>query len=76
MQLTLVSRILRPARLPTNDKIVKLHIQPTAVILSMRVDESVERYFDPDRTNRGSIDADGKDFELDKILQLTSFMGR
>ena len=45
----------------TDEEIVKLHIQPTVVILSLRVDESVEQYFDPDRRSRSSTDGDGKD---------------
>ena len=45
----------------TDEEIVKLHIQPTVVILSMRVEESVEQYFDPDRMSRSSIDGGGKD---------------
>lgn len=45
----------------TDKEIVKLHIQPTVVILSMRVDETIEQYFDPGGTSRGSINRDGKD---------------
>ena len=45
----------------TDEEIVKLHIQPTVVILSMRVDESVEQYFDPDRRSRSLTDGDGKE---------------
>lgn len=44
----------------TDKEIVKLHIQPTVVILSMRVDETIEHYFDPGGTSRGSINRDGK----------------
>ena len=45
----------------TDEEIVKLHIQPTVVILSMRVEEGVEQYFDPDRMSRSSTDGGGKD---------------
>lgn len=55
----------------TNEEIVKLHIQPTVVILSMRVDETVEQYFDPDGRSRGSINGDGKDNQSHMMLQLT-----
>ena len=55
-------------------EIVKLHIQPTVVILSMRVDETVEQYFDPDRRSRGSVNGDGKDHEHHEILQLTLYV--
>ena len=48
----------------TQGGVVKLHIQPTVVILSMRGDESIERYFDPDRRSRGSTDGDGEDLQL------------
>ena len=40
---------------------MKLRIQPTVVILSMRVDETVEQYFDPDGRSRGSANGDGED---------------
>ena len=40
---------------------VKLQIQPTVVILSMRVDETVEKHFGPDRRSRGLINGDGKE---------------
>ena len=48
----------------TQGKVVKLQIQPTVVILSMRGDESIERYLDPDRRSRGSADGDGEDLPL------------
>lgn len=53
--------LLQFACLRTDEGIVKLHIQPTVVILSMRVEESVEQYFDPDRMSRSSTGGDGKD---------------
>lgn len=53
---------------------VKLHIQPTVVILSMRVDETVEQYFDPDGRSRGSVNGDGKDHRRHRILQLTLYV--
>ena len=55
-------------------EIVKLHIQPTVVILSMRVDETVEQYFDPDGRSRGSVNGDGKDHGHHEILQLTPYV--
>lgn len=48
---------------------LKLHIQPTVVILSLRVDESVEQYFDPDRRSRSSTDGDGDQFALPFVLE-------
>ena len=45
----------------TKKEPVKLHIQPTVVILSMRVDEIVEKHFDPDGRSRGSINGNGKE---------------
>ena len=49
-------------------RIVKLHIQPTVVILSMRVDEAVEHYFDPNGRSRGSINGGGKDLGPHMVL--------
>lgn len=57
-----------------DEETVKLHIQPTVVILSMRVDETVEQYFDPDGRSRDSINGDGKDFECYVMLQLTLYV--
>ena len=54
----------------TQDETVKLHIQPTVVILSTRGDESIERYFDPDRRSRGSTDGDGEDLQPHKTTKL------
>ncbi len=54
-----------------HEEIVKLHVQPTVVILSMRVDETVEQYFDPDGRSRGSANGDGKDHRYRMRLQLT-----
>ena len=57
----------------TDEEVVKLHIQPTVVILSMRVEESVEQYFDPDRMSRSSIDGGGKDpIDIIRCSDLTS----
>ena len=50
------------------NKPVKLHIQPTVVILPMRVDDSVEKHFDPDGRSRGSINGDGKEPISDMTL--------
>ena len=47
---------------------MKLHIQPTVVILSMRVDETVEKHFDPDGRSRGSINREGKELISDVTL--------
>ena len=55
----------------TDEEIVKLHIQPTVVILSMRVEETVEQYFDPDGRSRGSINGDGTDMKAHMMPQLT-----
>ena len=41
-------------------KTVKLYIEPTVVIVSMRVDESVEAYFDPHASNRGLVNNAGE----------------
>ncbi|KAF6234396.1 hypothetical protein HO173_007429 [Letharia columbiana] len=49
---------------------LKLHIQPTVVILSMRVDETVERYFDPDGRSRGSANGDSDQFSLPYVLEI------
>ena len=51
-----------------------MHIQPTVVILSMRVDEAVEQYFDPDGRSRGSINGDGKDHRCHMKVQLTLYV--
>ena len=50
------------------NKPVKLHIQPTVVILSMRVDETVEKHFDPDGRSRGSINGEGKELTSDVTM--------
>ena len=47
---------------------MKLHIQPTVVILPMRVDDSVEKHFDPNGWSRGSINGDGKEATSDMTL--------
>ncbi len=39
--------------------IVKLRIEPTAVLLSMRVDEGVNTHLDPEGRRRGSVNGDG-----------------
>lgn len=54
-----------------HEETVKLHIQPTVVILSLRVDETLEQYFDPDGRSRGSANGDGKDHRYHMMLQLT-----
>lgn len=38
---------------------VKLHIQPTAILLSTRVDESVDAHLDPEGRSRGSVNGVG-----------------
>lgn len=60
--------------LKIDKEIVKLHIQPTVVILSMRVDEAVEQYFDPDGRSRGSVNGDGKVHGHHEIRQLTLYV--
>ena len=73
MSLTLVSILSRIACARTEDRLVKLHIQPTVVILSMRVDETVEQYFDPDGRSRGATNGgDGKDVHYNVMFRLTS----
>ena len=66
-----MSNLLRITLVRTDEQPVKLHIQPTVVILSMRVDETVEQYFDPDGRSRGSTDRDGKDLTSHTPLQVT-----
>jgi len=39
---------------------VKLHIQPTVILLSTRVDEGVDAHLDPDGTRGGSVAGDSK----------------
>ena len=50
--------------------VVKLQIQPTVVILSMRVDEIAEAYFDPHGRNRGSVDGDSEKSRMHTYRQL------
>ena len=50
----------------TNRVPVKLHIQPTVVILSLRVDEAVEKCFDPEGRSRDSVGRDGKHYARGK----------
>ena len=38
---------------------MKLHVQPTVVLLSTRVDESVDAYLDPGGRSRGSVTGEG-----------------
>lgn len=40
----------------------------------MRVDETVEQYFDPDGRSRGSVNGDGKNLISHGILQLTLYV--
>jgi len=39
--------------------VVKLRIEPTVVLLSMRVDEEVNTHLDPEGRRRGSVNGDG-----------------
>ena len=55
------------------DEIVKLQIQPTVIILSMRGDESIERYFDPVRS-RDSADGDGEKLQHYRTNQLIVYL--
>ena len=69
-----MSALLRIDSTRTDEEIVKLHIQPTVVILSMRVDETVEQYFDPDGRSRCPTNGDGKDLIRYMVLQLTFYV--
>ena len=71
MRWTLVSVLLRTTCAQTDRETVKLHVQPTVVILSMRVDETIEQYFDPYGNSRGSVNGDGKDLICHLTHQLT-----
>lgn len=66
--------LVQTTRARTDEDIVKLHVQPTVVILSMRVDEIVEQYFDPDGRSRASLNGESKDLERHVILQLTLYV--
>ena len=48
---------------------VKLHVQPTVILLSTRVDESVDAHFDPEGASRGSRNRDSTSscFAIDSI---------
>lgn len=39
---------------------VKLHANPTVILLSTRVDESVDAHLDPERVSTGSVNGDGR----------------
>ena len=41
---------------------MKLQIQPTVVILSLRADEAVEKRFDPEGRSRDSVSGDSKHY--------------
>ena len=45
---------------------MKLQIQPTVVILSLRGDEAMEKCFDPEGKSRGSSSGDSKGYALGK----------
>ena len=49
-----------------NRVLVKLQIQPTVVILSLRTDEAVEKCFDPEGRSRESVSGDSKHYVLGK----------
>ena len=38
---------------------MKLHVQPTVVLLSTKVDESVDAHLDPEGRSRGSVAGEG-----------------
>ncbi|KAI4256406.1 MAG: hypothetical protein L6R42_006240 [Xanthoria sp. 1 TBL-2021] len=46
---------------------VKLHAQPTVILLSTKSDENVSTYLDPTGGNRGSVAGDGKGRHLRKL---------
>ena len=39
-------------------KTVKLHIEPTVILISVRIDESVDAHLDPGGRDRGSVNCD------------------
>ena len=51
-----------------NRVLVKLQIQPTVVILSLRADEAVEKCFDPEGRSRDSVSGDSKQYAQAKYL--------
>ena len=42
---------------------MKVHVQPTVVLLSMRVDETVADYFDPHGSTQVQATGDGESLE-------------
>ena len=38
---------------------MKLHAQPTVILLSSKVDESIDEHLNPEGKSRGSINGDG-----------------
>ena len=52
---------------------VKLHADPTVILLSMRVDESVDAQLDPERASRGSVNRDGRDHLSQKDIHLRHY---
>ena len=51
---------------------MKLQIQPTVVILSLRADETVEKCFDPEGRSRDSVSGDSKHYVLGKKNSLAN----
>lgn len=49
--------------------LVKLRIEPTVVLLSMRVDEGVNTHLDPEGRRRGSVNGDGASFKDLALLE-------
>ena len=41
------------------DQIVKMYANPSVIIISLRVDESVDEHLDPEHVNRGSVNGNG-----------------
>lgn len=50
---------------------VKLHANPTVILLSMRVDETVDNHLKPEDGSRGSVNGDGRDHISQKRYILT-----
>ncbi|KAI9820000.1 MAG: MutS protein msh5 [Pycnora praestabilis] len=49
---------------------LKVHVEPTVILLSSRVDESVDAHLDPQGRRRGSVAGDNDQFGLPYILEL------
>lgn len=50
---------------------VKLHANPTVILLSMRVDDIVDEHLNPEQGGRGSVNGDGRDELSQRSYMLT-----